>query len=525
MAQRGMVVCPHYLASEAGLRILQQGGNAVDAAIALNSTLSVVYPHMTGLGGDSFWLIYEAKTGRVHGLNGSGRSAQAATRELYQQQGFTTLPTRGPLAAITVPGTVDAWCSAHQRFGGLPLYQLLQPAIGYAANGYPISQSQARWTRTNYTLLSQYEFSRRTFLPGSQVPEVGTILANPDLAYTLKAIATGGRAAFYQGEIAQAMTTYLAEIGGILILEDFAMHHSDWVDPITTQYRGQTICQLPPNTQGLAVLQILNLLAGFDLQQIGHATPDYYHLMVEATKLAFADRDRWLSDPNFTQIPLQHLISHEYAEQQRSRLDLAQAQFYGSAVDYGDTTYSAIVDAAGNAVSMIQSLYFDYGCGVVAGETGVVLQNRGAFFSLDAAHINRLEPKKRTFHTLIPAMVLNGPGQPTVVLGTMGGEGQPQTQIALLTRVIDFGFDPQSAIDWPRWLYGRTWGETASDLLLEQRIPIDIRSELAQRGHSVRAVAAWSEKMGHAHMIMIDPETGMLRGGADPRSDGVAMGW
>ncbi len=520
-----MVASPHQLASAAGLRVLQMGGSAVDAAIALNSTLGVVYPHMTGLGGDSFWLIYEAATGQVHGLNGSGRAAAQATLEYYRDRHYTELPSRGPLAAITVPGTVDAWCTAHDRFGRLPLDKILQAAIDYAEQGYPVSTSQELWTRRNRDLLSQDPFAQRCFLPQQQVPNRGTVLTNGGLGQSLRAIARGGREAFYRGAIAAEITRHLKEQGGILTAADFANHRSDWVEPIATTYRGYRVLEMPPNTQGFAVLQMLNLLEEYDLQSIGHHTADYYHLMVEVTKLAFADRDRWLSDPDFVNIPIQELISKAYADRRRPLIDMAQARAYGPGIGDGDTTFCAVVDDQGNAVATIQSLYFDYGCGVVGGETGIVLQNRGSFFSLNPAEANCLAPGKRPFHTLIPALALNPAGDLEWVLGTMGGEGQPQTQVALLTRVIDFGFDPQSAIDWPRWLQGRTWGESTSRLSLEGRIPEAIQAELARRGHPVAALPDWAEQMGHAQMIHIPPETGVLWGGADPRGDGTALGW
>ncbi|MGP1385433.1 MAG: gamma-glutamyltransferase [Thainema sp.] len=525
IGQQGLVVCPHHLASQAGLDVLKQGGNAIDAAIAINSTLGVVYPHMTGLGGDSFWLIYDAKSQQVYGLNGSGRAAQAATREFYQRQGLSTIPQRGPLAAITVPGTVDAWAMAHERFGKLPLAECLQAAIAHAEQGYPVTASQRYWTRQNEGTLRQYPSSQYAFMPRGIFPQTDESITNPGLGYTLRTLAAEGRDAFYQGEIAEQIVEAVQALGGLLTMEDFAAHRSDWVDPITTTYRGRTICEMPPNTQGLAVLQILNLIESFDLTAIGHDTADYYHLLVEATKLAFLDRDRWVTDPEFADIPVERLISKAYADELRSQIDLTKAQSFTAQSPGGDTTYSAVVDAEGNAVSMIQSLYFDFGSCVVAGNTGIVLQNRGCFFSLDDQHINRLEPGKRTFHTLIPGMALDGNGRPELVFGTMGGEGQPQTQIAMLTRVLDFGFDPQTAIDLPRWLQGRTWGESVSGLALEGRISPDIQTKLESRGHQVRRLPNWSEQMGHAHMIRIDAETGQLQGGCDPRSDGAALAW
>lgn len=520
----GMVVCPHHLASQAGLNILQQGGNAVDAAIATNAALGVVYPHMTGLGGDAFWLIYDAKSQQLHGLNGSGRAAQAATPDYYQKQGLSEIPQRGPLAAIMVPGAVDSWWQAHQRFGHLPWEQILHPALGLAEQGYLVSDSQVRWTRADADELRRYSGSEVPFLPGGKLPEPGQKISNPDLAQSLKQLAQTGRDGFYQGAIARQITTHLASLGGLLTPEDFAQHTSTWVDPITTTYRGYTVCELPPNTQGFALLQMLNLIEPFDLQAMGHGTADYYHLMVEATKLAFADRDRWVSDPAFAKIPVQELISKGYCDRRRARLNLTMAQSYQPGAVGGDTTYSAFVDRQGNAVSLIQSLYFDFGSAVVPPGTGIVLQNRGNCFRLDPKHPNCLAPGKRSFHTLMPAMVLHPDGTPYLVLGTMGGEGQPQTQLAMLTRVLDFGFDPQTAIDLPRWVWGRTWGNTSVFLNLENRIPKEIGSELTKRGHDVKVAPAWTDQMGHAHMIRINRESGELQGGCDPRSDGAALG-
>jgi len=519
-----MVVCPHYLASEVGVRILAQGGHAVDAAIAINAALGVVYPHMTGLGGDGFWLIYQAESNQVYGLNGSGRAGQFVTRQAFLDQGLTCIPQRGPLAAITVPGSVDAWWQAHQRFGRLLWNQLLEPAIALAEQGYPASNSQVFWTKRNVATFTQYSEPPIPFLPTGQPPTSQQWLTNPPLAATLRKLAAEGISAFYQGAVAQQIVTHLQAIGGWLTHADFATHTSTWVEPITTTYRNYQVYQLPPNTQGFTVLQMLNLIEPFDLQQIGHGTAEYYHLLVEATKLAFADRDRWLGDPTFVDIPLQELISKGYSDRRHARLSLTAAQTYQAGYIGGDTTYSAIVDSEGNAVSLLQSLYFDFGAAVVPPGLGFALQNRGALFSLQPASANALEPGKRPFHTLIPALIRHPNGCPYLVLGTMGGEGQPQTQLALLTRVLDFGFDPQTAIDLPRWLWGRTWGEASTTLTIEGRIPAIVRQTLQERGHVLQVAPAWTERMGHAHLIRIDPTTSRLEGGSDPRSNGIAMG-
>jgi gamma-glutamyltranspeptidase len=518
-----MVACPHYLASEAGLEILRRGGSAVDAAIATNAALGVVYPHMTGLGGDAFWLIYDAQSKQVLGLNGSGRAGRQVTRKVYTNKGFATIPQRGPLAANTVPGGVDSWWQAHQRFGRLPWEDLLQPAIDLAERGFPISHSQRHWTKENAEPLMEYSGGKNPFLPGGKLPEAKGIFKNPALATAMKDLAAGEVNEFYRGKIAREIVNYLQGQGGLLTEEDFADHTSTWVEPISTTYRGYRVYEMPPNCQGFTVLQMLNLLESFDLQQIGHDTADYYHLLVEATKLAFADRDRWLSDPEFVEIPIAELLSKDYCDRRRARINISLAQTFQAGMVGGDTTYSAFVDAEGNCVSLIQSLYFDFGSAVVPPKLGFPLQNRGSLFSLEPGHINTLEPGKRTFHTLMPGLVMNGDGSPYLVFGTMGGEGQPQTQMALLTRVLDFGFDPQTAIDLPRWLWGRTWGEDTTGLTLEGRISKSVRTELRQRGHEVKIAPDWSEKMGHAHMIQIDFNSGLLRGGSDPRSDGKAL--
>ena len=522
-----MVVCPHHLASAAGLNVLSQGGNAVDAAIATQAALSVVYPHMTGLGGDGFWLGYHGASGQIYGLNGSGRAGVGCDRALFARLGLDAIPSRGPRSVITVPGGVSAWGEVHQRFGRRPWADLMQPAIALAEQGYPTSRAQAHWTRVNQADLKAYGGAQNPFLPGGEEPSAGAWITNPPLAATLRRLAAAGPQDFYQGEIAAQIVADLGDLGGLLNQADFARHTATWVDPISTTYRGYRVCQLPPNSQGFTVLQMLNVLEGFNLHTVGHGTADYYHLLVEATKLAFADRDRWLSDPDFTDIPLGELISKPYGDRRRARLSMAVAQDYPSPGIGGDTTYTAVVDRDGNAVSVIQSLYVDFGSAVVPPRLGFPLQNRGSLFSLEADHPNALDqsranvvgPGKRPFHTLMPGLVLTAEGRPHLVLGTMGGEGQPQTQIALLTRMLDFSFDPQTAIDLPRWAWGRTWGEATTQLAMENRIGAEIRQDLIHRGHQVAVVPAWAEKMGHAHAIRVDVEG--LRGGCDPRSDGA----
>ncbi len=526
LTQRGMVSSPHYLASLAGLDTLREGGTAVDAAISVNSTLGVVYPHMTGVGGDAFWLIYDAASGSVHALNGSGRAGANATRELFAAQGHTAIPVRGPQAAITVPGTVDSWCRAHERFGTLPLARNLHTAINYARDGHAACAGKAKCLHEVSDILRSYSASRETLLgSGEEPPQPGDVVRFPKLADTMEAIAQHGRDGFYTGPVAEEIARSLQSAGGLLTVEDLAAHRSEWAQPLSTTYRGFDCYQHPPNSQGFAHLMMLNILEGYDLAGMDETNPDYLHTVVEATKLAFAERDRYLTDPDFGDIPLETLLSKEYAAELRARIrtDGTNEPRQPAALA-GDTTCSVVVDGAGNAVSVIQSLYHECGSGFVAGDTGVLLQNRGAFFSLDEEHVNTLEPGKRSFHTLMPGMLLRD-GQPYLVYGTMGGEGQPQTSTAVVNRVVDRGDEVQRAIDRPRWLYGRTWGEQSEGLRVESRIPEPVRSDLRDRGHSVRPVDEFDDVMGHAQAILVDSDRGVLMGGADPRGEGLALGW
>ncbi len=538
MSMNGMVTAPHYLASQAALDILRQGGNAVDAAIAAASTLAVVYPHMNSIGGDNFWLIYNAKTRELKALNASGRAGEKATINFYQAQGYQKIPSRGYLAANTVPGAVSGWGEAYKyaqqsMSNSLPWNKLLDSAVNYAENGFPVTPSQEYWTKKNidekdkeFRNLQSFPGFKQTYLKSNgELYQVGEVFKQPQLAKTLKAISQKGDAEFYKGEIAQNIVKDLQANGGILTLKDFASHTADWVEPISVNYRKYKAYNFPPNTQGMASLSILNILNNFDLKKMGEGTADYYHTIVEATKLAFADRDKYLSDPAFVKIPLDTLLSKKHGMDLAARIDMKVAVKEVKPLDpKGDTVWLGVVDKDGNAVSLIQSIYHDYGSGIVAANTGVLLQNRGSFFSLDPKHVNHLEPRKRTFHTLNPAMLFQN-GKPYLVYGTMGGEGQPQTQAALVTRIVDFGFSVQDAIEAPRWLQGRTWGASANDLKIEGRVPPTVIQELIKRGHPVKVVDNYTDTMGHAGAILIDPVTNIKFGGADPRGDGIAVGY
>ncbi|MER1984961.1 MAG: gamma-glutamyltransferase [Solibacillus sp.] len=534
MATRGMVTTPHYLASQAALEILHKGGNAVEAAIAAASTIAVVYPHMNSIGGDNFWLIYNAKTGDVKALNSSGRAGERATIDFYNNQGFDKIPARGPLAANTVPGAVAGWGAAHayaaEEIGNNVAWQdVLTQAVHYAKEGFPVTESQEYWTNVN--LEDDYEFRAlqrfpefaNTFLKDGESYRAGNIIKQTDLGETLQHIAAHGAASFYEGELAEKIVAGLQEVGGLLTLEDFKQHISDWVAPISVDYRGRTAYNLPPNTQGMASLSILNMLKHFDVAAIPEGSSEYYHLLVEAIKLAFIDRDQYLTDPEFSNIPLEKLLSEARGEELADVLkESLQAKQLQPLDAKGDTVWFGVVDAEGNAVSFIQSIYHEFGSGIIPKGTGVLLQNRGSFFSLDAQHVNCLAPRKRTFHTLNPAMLLEN-GRPKLVYGTMGGEGQPQTQAMLVTRIMDYGMSVQAAIEAPRFLYGRTWGASSNTLKVENRISQSVRAELEAQGHDVEVLADFTDTMGHAGAIYIDGD--VKYGGADPRGDGAALGF
>lgn len=534
-----MIATSHHAASSSGLDALRKGGSAVDAAIAANATLCVVYPHMAGLGGDGFWLINAPDEDDVRALNASGPAGRNATRDYYRDEGVDEIPPRGPLAALTVPGAVDGWRQAHEEYGRLDWSELFEDAIHHAREGTAVSRSVADWLLEDVPVLSEHPSSGDIFLDDGRPRREGEIMVQEDLAETLELIADeGAREAFYEGSIAERIVEDLNERGSPLVTDDFAEFTADWVEPLSTTYRGYTAYEFPPNTQGFAALQILNLVEGFDVESWGDGTADYYHHLAEAVKVAFADRDEWLTDPEFVDIPLDRLTSKEYADERRELIDSDSAlemvdvepgiEFdegdrHADAGAEGDTVYFSVVDSDGLAVSVIQSIYHDFGSAVIGGDTGLIMQNRGSFFSLDDDHPNRLEPGKRTFHTLIPAMLCED-GEPRLVYGTMGGEGQPQTHAAMVTRTVDFGYDVQQAIEAPRWLMGRTWGTESRDLSLEGRISDEVVRELRMRGQPTKMLTDWNDNMGHAQAIRIDEETGWLEGGADPRGDGSALG-
>ena len=536
MTTRGMVTSPHYLATQAGVDTLRKGGTALDAAIAVAAVLAVVYPQMCSIGGDNFWLAHEAATGTLHGINASGRSGERVTRDFFAQRGLAAIPLRGPLAACTVPGVVSGWDAAHtlSRMWGSPLSlaDLLQDAIALAAEGFAVTPSLAYWLHEDCKTdpqgcrqLQRQPGFASTFLPTGKPAQVGERLRLPELATTLGLIAKEGPRTFYEGELAQRITTWLQTQGGLLTARDFAEHEAETVTPLSVRYRGLEACNLPPNTQGVASLSILNILGHMDVPSLGEGSAEHIHAIVEATKLAFAERDAYVTDPDFAKIPLEHMLSPAHGRELAQRIHMEHALEPANLLEpKGDTCWFGVVDAQGNAVSAIQSIFHDFGAGIVAGDTGVLLQNRGSFFSLNPAHVNTLEPLKRTMHTLNPPMLRKN-GKPWLVYGTMGGEGQPQTQAALVTRMVDFGLSPHDAVAAPRWLYGRSWGLPVNNLRIEGRFAPQVAASLQQRGHEVEVLGGYSDLMGHAGAILCNHETGVLFGATDPRSDGLAAGY
>src|SRR5579883_732933 len=465
LAPHGMVACAHYLATQAGVQMLTQGGNAVDAAIAANAVMTVVYPTTCSAGGDIFVLIWDAQTHQLYALNGSGRAPQGMTPEYFAARGMAQIPERGPLS-INVPGAVDGWFEVLERFGSLPAEQIFAPAIALAEEGMPVTAKLSTWLERTAPLLQQWENSAATYLPEKRPPRPGERLRQPNLARTYRLLAREGRDAFYRGPIGRAIADYVQQCGGVLNVEDLANHRSDWVSPLSTSYRGYEVYEFPPNSQGIVALEMLNILEGYDLKRLGYQSVEYLHLLLEAKKLAFADRDRYISDPAFVDIPVERLLSKSYAEQQRARIDLKRAaRHVGPGLEKeGDTMYLCTADRYGNVVSLIQSLYSSFGSGIVGGNTGVILHNRGSYFSLDPRHVNYLQPGKRTMHTLTPALIFHD-GAPYIVLGSMGADAQPQIHIQLISALLDFGLNVQQAISAPRWRSGRFQSAAAAEAL------------------------------------------------------------
>lgn len=521
-AEHGMVATSQPLASQIGLDVLKRGGNAVDAAIAMAAVLNVTEPMMTGLGGDAFAMVYWSKTKELKGLNASGRAPRALSLGYFAKKQIRQMPESG-MESITVPGAFDGWVTLLDKYGTMKLSDLLAPAIDYAEHGFPLMEKAAEDWEAEVHKLRKTPAASANYLINGRAPHAGEIFRQTNLARTFRVLASGGRDAFYKGEIAKEIADYCQKNGGFITLADLAAQKSEWVEPISTNYRGYTVFEIPPNGQGLTALLALNILEGFDLASLSAQPDRYYHTLIEATKLAFADRNRYIADPAFAKVPVAQLLSKEYAAGRRALIDPNKAldsPAPGEINVGSDTTYFSVIDKDGNAVSFINSLFDAFGSGIVAGDTGIVLQNRGSGFSLDPSHPNHLEPGKRPFHTIIPAMVFKG-DQLFLSFGVMGGAIQAQGHVQVLVNIIDLGMGLQQAIDAPRFRYlsGRS-------VLLENEIPANVIARLLERGH-LRASppGALRSSMGGGQAIMIDPVSKTLMGASDPRKDGCALGY
>lgn len=527
IAQQGMAATSQPLATQVALDILKQGGSAVDAAIAANAMLGLVEPTGCGIGGDLFAIVWDAETKQLHGLNASGRSPASLKADYFAKQGLTAIPSFGPLP-VSVPGAVDGWFSLHEKFGRLPMTSILSPAIEYARRGYPVSEVVAYYWQMNVDRIGQYDGFADVFMPNGKAPITGQIFKNPSLAATYEKIATGGRDAFYKGDIARTIGAYMKEQGGFLSYDDLAAHTSEWVSPVSTNYRGYDVWELPPNGQGIAALQILNILEQYDIEGMGFGSADYIHTFVEAKKLAFEDRAKYYADPAFNKIPVGALISKEYAQQRRALINPNKAaKRYEAGVVEGDTIYLTVADKDGNMVSLIQSNYRGMGSGMTPPGLGFILQNRGELFTLAPNHFNSYVPKKRPFHTIIPAMVTRN-NKPWLSFGVMGGATQPQMHAQIVVNLIDFGMNLQEAGDAPRFIHVGSSSPTGAlmkdggELSMETGFATEVRRTLFERGHQL------SDKLGiygGYQAILYDADKQVYFGASESRKDGQAAGY
>jgi gamma-glutamyltranspeptidase/glutathione hydrolase len=525
-----MVAAAHPLAVRIGVEVLEAGGSAVDSAIAVNAALGFLEPVSCGVGGDLFAIVWRARQGRLYGLNASGRAPMQLTAEKIPAEPDGTIPLGTPYA-WSVPGAVDGWFTLHERFGRMEMAELLAPAIRAAEEGEPVPRViAAAWARGKEAFCDKPGFNE-TFLPGGDAPREGQPFRNPGLARTYRALAERGKDAFYRGEIARAVVEFSETHGGFFTMEDLARHASEWVEPVSTTYRGVTVHELPPNGQGIAALQMLNILEHFDLRSMGRDSVEFWHTMVEAKKLAFEDRARYYADPAFAEVPVEGLISKEYGRQRARQIDPERAARRIEAghppLGRGDTTYLTVADRDGDMVSLIQSNYTGFGSGYVVAGWGFGLQNRGGLFNLNPASANGLEPGKRPFHTIIPAFATRD-GKPWLSFGVMGGDMQPQGHAQILVNLVDFGMDLQEAGDAPRFHHGGsseptgTLMATGGTLSLEPGVPDEVRRGLAKRGHRLATTAG---RYGGYQAIARDPVTGFYAGASESRKDGCALGY
>ncbi len=546
MGRNGMVCSGHPLASQAGISVLQRGGNAVDAATAVAAALNVVEPQMSGIGGDGFIMVYWKRTGETRVINATGAAPYAATRERYLTEG---IPMKGILS-VSVPGLLDGWMAAHQKYGALKWSEVFESAIDLAANGFPVSHVLGQIIAAD-PMLRSFPTSRAVFTDDGRPLSAGEILYQNDLARTFRKIAADGTEAFYKGEIARAIVEFSQEHGGLLTLKDLADHHCRLQEPISTTYRGYTVYEAPPNSSGHVLLQELNMIETLDLKALGCNTSESIHCMVEAKKLAFADRESYVADPEFVDVPITGLLSKDYAKERASLIDPERAARsvregdpwrYQDASPKGgrrkvkvspereDTTCFCVVDRWGNAVCQLQSIQSAFGSSLIAGDTGILLNNRMTYWHLDPDHVNCLQPGKRVRHTMNPVMVSSPTKGLVLVCGTPGADTQVQTNLQVITHVLDFGMTVAEAVEAPRWRHAQDSTESTlphrcnDELQLEGRFLAHVREGLGQRGHALNIMGDWGGP-GSEMMIQINPEVGSLFGGADPRRDGYAIGW
>jgi len=525
-----MVATSQPLAVRTGIDVLKSGGTAVDAAIAVNAMLGLVEPMSCGIGGDVFAIVWEAATQRLYGLNGSGRSPASLSRQWFLDQGHQTIPSRGPLS-WSVPGCVDGWFALHERFGRAPMSELLRPTIEVAKAGFSVTPVIALMWQAAAERLAQDPGAAAVFLPNGRAPESEDVFRNPELADALAFVSEDGNDAFYHGRIAEELAAFSNEVGGFLSLADFANHTSSWVDPISVSFRGYDVWQLPPNTQGLALLQMLKILEPVDIAAMEQGSSEYLHLLIEAKKLAYEDRARFYADPEFYDVPIEALLSDDYASRLRDRINPLRATTELLVEDprliHGDTVYLSVLDEEGNAVSFIQSIFNDFGSGIVPPGLGFAIQNRGSLFHLDPDHANAFTPNKRPFHTIMPGFVTQD-GRPVFSFGVMGGDMQPQGQLQVLMNLIEFGMDPQLAGEALRFRHDGSstpvggYMKDGGVVRVEPGFPETTLDELRAKGHRVET---GSDGFGGYQGIWIDAESGTLLGGSEPRKDGCAIGY
>ena len=529
--QIGAVSAGHPLAAQAGLRVLQDGGNATDAIIAMAAVLAVVRPHMNGIGGDAFGIFYNGETGEVTALNASGRSGALATPEFFAVAELDRIPSIGPLS-VSVPGAVAGWIDAHDRYGSMNFAELLSTGIDYARNGFAVSSRLAQDFEEQGQNLN--DAGRDLYLPNSNPPKVGSLLRNPQLANSLEIVADQGKEGFYNGSIAQKLSAFITEQGGYLRQGDFASHSSTWVTPLRGDYLNHEFVVMPPNTQGVTQLALFEMAKSHDLASMTQNSADYLHTLVELKKLAFADRDRWVADPNSANVPVDQLLDADYLKNRAQLINMSVAaesaepgfgdeilaEPNGNRSDAGDTVFITAVDQWGNAVSWIQSNFAGFGSGLLDEATGILLHNRGALFTLETGHPNQIAPDKRPYHTLSPTMALYPSGEFAFTLGTPGGDSQTQTILQITHNMLVFGMTPQQAIEAPRFR-----SLSGLRLAIEDRVSEEALLDLRQRGHLLNLVEGWTATFGGAHMIHHDPETGVLTAAADPRREAYAIAY